>query len=271
MWVWSSAGMKERGKREIPEKTRQPPVSSGTILTCENPGVTRSVIEHGSHRLEAGRLTALPPRHPDKSNVLQCLQLVRPTDACRELRNLPSANSDPLTFHLLSPSQATLYPGGKKQGACTRVRTGAKCVRGLDPIRLQGRESMQRGMHRGGWSKVSKEQRRNVKVGKREIPEKTHRPAARFPLVKIHERYHRESNPVSPPGGKRSPPGSPDFRKWGSCRTISLVGGLSRGSPVYPALSFQCLSILTSITLIGSQDLAVKSRPNLFTQSSLFQ
>ncbi|KAJ8871320.1 hypothetical protein PR048_027637 [Dryococelus australis] len=36
--VWSSAGMKGRGKWEIPEKTRRPAASSGTILKCENPG-----------------------------------------------------------------------------------------------------------------------------------------------------------------------------------------------------------------------------------------
>ncbi|KAJ8866485.1 hypothetical protein PR048_032328 [Dryococelus australis] len=34
-----------RGKREIPEKTRQPAASSGTIPTYENPGVTRRGIE----------------------------------------------------------------------------------------------------------------------------------------------------------------------------------------------------------------------------------
>ncbi|KAJ8866855.1 hypothetical protein PR048_032716 [Dryococelus australis] len=59
---------------------------------------------------------------------------------------------------------------------------------------------------------------------------------------------------------------TPDFRMWESCRTMPLVGGFSRGSPVSPALSFRRCSILTSITLIASQDLDVKSRPNLFTQ-----
>ncbi|KAJ8890375.1 hypothetical protein PR048_009883 [Dryococelus australis] len=39
--------MKERGKREIPEKTRQPTASSDMIPTCENP-VTRPGIESGS-------------------------------------------------------------------------------------------------------------------------------------------------------------------------------------------------------------------------------
>ncbi|KAJ8878261.1 hypothetical protein PR048_018838 [Dryococelus australis] len=61
----------------------------------------------------------------------------------------------------------------------------------------------------------------------------------------------------------RSPPtkaGSPDFRKWEYRRTMPLVGGFSRGSPVSPAPSFLRRSIFTSIALIGSQDLAVQSR-----------
>ncbi|KAJ8898278.1 hypothetical protein PR048_003638 [Dryococelus australis] len=46
---------------------------------------------------------------------------------------------------------------------------------------------------------------------------------------------------------------------WESCQMMPLVSGFSRGSPVSPALSFRRCSMLTSITLIGSQDLAVKS------------
>ncbi|KAJ8869878.1 hypothetical protein PR048_028887 [Dryococelus australis] len=48
-------------------------------------------------------------------------------------------------------------------------------------------------------------------------------------------------------------------------RTMTLVGGFSLGSSVSPAFSFRRCSILTSIILIGSQYLAVKSRPNIFT------
>ncbi|KAJ8891557.1 hypothetical protein PR048_004085 [Dryococelus australis] len=33
----------------------------------------------------------------------------------------------------------------------------------------------------------------------------------------------------------QSPAGSPDFRRWESCRTIPLVGGFSRGFPISPA------------------------------------
>ncbi|KAJ8892970.1 hypothetical protein PR048_005551 [Dryococelus australis] len=54
----------------------------------------------------------------------------------------------------------------------------------------------------------------------------------------------------------QSPAGSPDFRKWESCRTMPLVGGSSRGSPVSPDTSFRRRSIFISITLVGCQDLA---------------
>ncbi|KAJ8872746.1 hypothetical protein PR048_026362 [Dryococelus australis] len=64
----------------------------------------------------------------------------------------------------------------------------------------------------------------------------------------------------------QSPVGSPDLRKWGSCRTMPSVGGFSQGSPASPGPSLRRRSMLTSTTLIGSQDLAVKSRLNLFTR-----
>ncbi|KAJ8867652.1 hypothetical protein PR048_031455 [Dryococelus australis] len=63
--IWSSAGMKGREKLDIPEKTRRPTASSGTIPTCENP-VTRPGIEPGSPWWEASVLTARPPRSPGK-------------------------------------------------------------------------------------------------------------------------------------------------------------------------------------------------------------
>ncbi|KAJ8867780.1 hypothetical protein PR048_031583 [Dryococelus australis] len=49
-----------RGKREIPDKTRRPTASSGTIPFCENP-VTRPVIELGLPWWEARVLIAQPP------------------------------------------------------------------------------------------------------------------------------------------------------------------------------------------------------------------
>ncbi|KAJ8875332.1 hypothetical protein PR048_023227 [Dryococelus australis] len=69
-WVWSSAGVKGRGKWDIPEKTRQTAALSGTIPKCENPGVIRPGIEPSSPWWEASRLTARPP-------AAQCTQKVR--------------------------------------------------------------------------------------------------------------------------------------------------------------------------------------------------
>ncbi|KAJ8869090.1 hypothetical protein PR048_030652 [Dryococelus australis] len=73
--------------------------------------------------------------------------------------------------------------------------------------------------------------------------------------------YHRVQSPAEPS----------DFRKRESCRTMPLVGGFSRGSPVSPAILHSGAATYSHfnhpINLIGSQDLAVESRPNLFTHS----
>ncbi|KAJ8867975.1 hypothetical protein PR048_031784 [Dryococelus australis] len=88
-----------------------------------------------------------------------------------------------------------------------------------------------------------------------------------IPLSLITHWGHVRSPPTM---AKRvqSPAGSPHFGKWESCRKMPLVGGFSRGSPL-PLPSFRRHSIFTSIPLIGSQDLAFKSRPDLLTHSSL--
>ncbi|KAJ8873675.1 hypothetical protein PR048_024506 [Dryococelus australis] len=57
------------------------------------------------------------------------------------------------------------------------------------------------------------------------------------------------------------------FRMWESCRTMSLVGGFCRGSPVSPPLQSCAAPHSPLFTLIGSQDLDVESRPNLFSHS----
>ncbi|KAJ8876074.1 hypothetical protein PR048_023983 [Dryococelus australis] len=58
-----------------------------------------------------------------------------------------------------------------------------------------------------------------------------------------------------------------DFRKWESCRTTPLVSGFSRGSPVSPSfippLHCGAAPFPHILVFIGSQDLVVKSRPNL--------
>ncbi|KAJ8871479.1 hypothetical protein PR048_027796 [Dryococelus australis] len=80
--------------------------------------------------------------------------------------------------------------------------------------------------------------------------------------------HHYRNLLASHQGDTGSIPGRviPDFRMWESCRTMPLVGGyFLEDIPFHHSLSFRCCSILTSITLVGCQDLAVKSRPNLYT------
>ncbi|KAJ8874562.1 hypothetical protein PR048_025425 [Dryococelus australis] len=64
--------------------------------------------------------------------------------------------------------------------------------------------------------------------------------------LQVAERLARP--PPTKANRAQSPARSPDFRKWESCRTMPLVGGFSRGSPVSPSPSFRHRSIFTSIT-----------------------
>ncbi|KAJ8866052.1 hypothetical protein PR048_033576 [Dryococelus australis] len=57
------------GKREIPEKTRRPVASSGTISTCEYPGANPPGIKPVSLRSEASCLTTTRPRSHTFSGI----------------------------------------------------------------------------------------------------------------------------------------------------------------------------------------------------------
>ncbi|KAJ8885398.1 hypothetical protein PR048_011595, partial [Dryococelus australis] len=77
--------------------------------------------------------------------------------------------------------------------------------------------------------------------------------------------------PPSKANRVQSPAGTPRIfvcgNRAGRCHWSA---GFLRDLPtVSPAPPFRCCSILTSITLIGSQDLAVKSRPNLFAHCNV--
>ncbi|KAJ8890525.1 hypothetical protein PR048_010034 [Dryococelus australis] len=97
---------------------------------------------------------------------------------------------------------------------------------------------------------VNMERLRNEGEGETGDPEKTRRPTASSGTIPTCE------NPVARPGIEpgspwsnrvQSPAGSlPDFCKWESCRTMSLVSGFSRGSPVSPTLAIRRCSIITS-------------------------
>ncbi|KAJ8871524.1 hypothetical protein PR048_027846 [Dryococelus australis] len=64
---------------------------------------------------------------------------------------------------------------------------------------------------------------------------------------------------------------TPDLLKWKSCRTMPLVGAFSSGDlPFPPHFHSGAAPYSARFTLIGSQDLTVKSRLNLFTSLVLF-
>ncbi|KAJ8870133.1 hypothetical protein PR048_029145 [Dryococelus australis] len=79
----------------------------------------------------------------------------------------------------------------------------------------------------------------------------------------VHIKLNKVSLLASHHGEPGSIPGwvTPRFLNVVSCWKMLLVSKFSRGSPVSPALSFWRCSILVSITLISSQDLAVKELP----------
>ncbi|KAJ8886223.1 hypothetical protein PR048_012432 [Dryococelus australis] len=89
--------------------------------------------------------------------------------------------------------------------------------------------------------------------------------------LRVSHKVWSNDKPVSllafHPGDPGSIPNrlTPDFRMYESFREMPLVGGFSRGYPVSTALSFRRCSILTSINLIGSQVLDVKSPVSLLT------
>ncbi|KAJ8894739.1 hypothetical protein PR048_000046 [Dryococelus australis] len=65
---------------------------------------------------------------------------------------------------------------------------------------------------------------------------------------------------------------SPGFSRVESRRTIPLVGGFPRGSPIYPVHSFRRCSILTSITLVGLRRIPTRHLGFIdFSQNILFQ
>ncbi|KAJ8874590.1 hypothetical protein PR048_025456, partial [Dryococelus australis] len=73
------------------------------------------------------------------------------------------------------------------------------------------------------------------------------------------------SSPPTEANRAQSPAGSPHSRKWESFRTIPLVGGYSRGSPASPHQLAPAPLHIHFNHPIGSEDLDVRSRPNLFT------
>ncbi|KAJ8877108.1 hypothetical protein PR048_021560 [Dryococelus australis] len=225
------------GEREIPEKTRRPTASSGTIPTCENP-VTRPGIELGSPWWEVSVLTAKPPWPclGVNSSVFgshKAGETQGGAPLCRGRANIPA--------HL----------GGSKapwpwSGWAPRDPNGE----GRESLRLPGESDTSSGT-------PPPTSRHSAGAGNWFLGPSRHwtrsPTAAQTNSTARPRRLHRAGdNRVS----GRTPYAYKEgiYRMWESCRTMPLVGGFFRGTPISPALSFPAL-LHTSITFIGSQDL----------------
>ncbi|KAJ8893893.1 hypothetical protein PR048_006494 [Dryococelus australis] len=190
--------MKGWGKREDPEKTCRPAASYGTIPTCENPGVTRPVIEAGLPRkfafkrssgglLELGRGDESTPRKP----------------ACQWLRPPRIGNRAWFVLVEVELHHSAVAPSNSRP-----------------PSRQESLTSTQSGGCLGA---------RGNRLD--------HSPPTK-------------ANQVRVPAGTL-----PDCCMCESYRTMTLVAGFSRGSPVSPVLAFRRCSILT----IASPSSALKT------------
>ncbi|KAJ8885769.1 hypothetical protein PR048_011969 [Dryococelus australis] len=120
--------------------------------------------------------------------------------------------------------------------------------------------SMKAFFQRGGDSSLPKSTKKNFCFASWKVSSKL--------LVRWRTNLHSRLL-ASHQGEPGSIPGwfTPNSRKWESCRTMSLVGGFSRGSPGSPPFHSGAAPYSPHFNLIGSQHLDVKSRLNLFTHS----
>ncbi|KAJ8894713.1 hypothetical protein PR048_000020 [Dryococelus australis] len=253
-----SAGMQGRGKRQIPEKTCQPTALSVTIPTCEHLGATSSGMEPCSHvwSEQSGRHTTVTP-----------CRIAIPIVPC--LASSPRQTVQIQASHGPIKAAYGVHIGGSAMHAMRSSKFSTRM-----PMLLQHQLSSSSGVSSQHacssssdlHSKTASPDTSSTSSGHsgpynhRQLSHKLNSAGAT-----VAEQLAR--SPPTKANRVQYPAGSPDFCMWESCRTMPLVGMFSWGSLVSPAPSFQCHSIFTSITLISSQDLPVKNRPNLFTHS----
>ncbi|KAJ8866598.1 hypothetical protein PR048_032458 [Dryococelus australis] len=166
------------GKRETPEKTRRPTATSGTIPTCENP-VARPGSEPGTPWWEASaaraqRLACSPPAKVNRGSIpgrvapnFRKFGIVPDDAACRRgfLGYLP-------------------FPPSLRSGAAPYVASPPSA---LKPMMLRAAHIFSltsfTSVFRADEGKARYVATLNARGGKRDIPEKTRRPAALFDTI----------------------------------------------------------------------------------------
>ncbi|KAJ8883910.1 hypothetical protein PR048_015765 [Dryococelus australis] len=243
-------------QQKIYEKTLQP---AGMIPTCENPGATPPGNEPSSPKWEASSLTTTPPhcRRPFCPEASARRELVEQghKSPARLLR--PGMAKDPQLGHgeggreevwVAVNIEVLRAEEGEVSTELRRNENGGGGERG-DPREnpADQRNRQARSLH----AKIRDQPRREsnpVRLGGRLFwlyKEKRAGSECLPPLLlPLPSHKRRESgnakqifkqmlSPPPPTKANRiqSPAGSPDFRKWESCRTMPLVGRFSQGSP----------------------------------------
>ncbi|KAJ8873353.1 hypothetical protein PR048_026987 [Dryococelus australis] len=275
--LWFAGNAKLKDPPPPPEKTRRPAASSGTIPTCENPGVTRPEIEPGSPRREASSLTAQPQRPEQHLRIVTCtypqwngppVRTPRPTSRSEgairaTVTRTPSASS-------LLRARRAVFPLGISHSRKPRRDEKTAKQQEVDSSSCAGMQLDQLCMLL-----------RHIVLQKLctiKLYTKTNGPIAApstVPGRTLTRTLHGAavvwwSDYSSPTRASRvSIPAVSfsDFRKAGiGPGRWRCPAGLLECSSVFSALSFQRCSMLTSIY---SQDLDLKYRPNLFDQLQL--
>ncbi|KAJ8872137.1 hypothetical protein PR048_025739 [Dryococelus australis] len=235
-------------KNGVNRHPRENPSSIGIVLHdshLRKSGVTRPGIEPGAGRQEAGPSTHNEVEYHVAEQAAACMRSVEQ----KSRRHVPS-----LWVRIASETAASGSMWWLLACAvCVGVASAGENTYGEVPDTINLHAMMRNDRVVASYEKCLMDEGPCTKHGealKRKVAERL----ACSPPTKANQ----VQSPVGP---------LPDFRTWKSCRTMPLVSGFSRWYPVSPAISFQRRSILTSITFIGSQDLAVKSRPDLFTHS----
>ncbi|KAJ8881531.1 hypothetical protein PR048_018013 [Dryococelus australis] len=210
----ASVGMQGRGKWEIPEKTRRPAASSGTIPTCEN--LCMRACGRYTTRLQGCVATTC-----DVSE--SCSRYV-------EFRTDPAVTNGTMERNegSMSGSVRCVRPGGHVRG-----RLGNDVVECTDPLLHDDFVSSGRRQCQGHQEDDERAGQHDRIYSER---------LARVKWVAFGEAVKLLAFYIGEPGSIPS-----DLRTWESCRTMPQVGEFSRGSPVSPAFTSRPCSMLTSL------------------------
>ncbi|KAJ8886518.1 hypothetical protein PR048_012729 [Dryococelus australis] len=187
----SSAGMQGRGKSGIPEESRQPVASSGTIPTCENMGATSPRMESVSPSWEMGNLTTASSCLSGKGintvagydSRLIFIAVNEMLSSSRYLSSIPREKSSFTSLFTFSFGDMIVNMAVLEWSGAIWVALNIGILRTDEGV-----------------------ERRNEWAGKQEIPEKTRRPMASSGTIPTCENPEYSGRGLNPDrlGGRRA-------------------------------------------------------------------